>query len=409
MVTDSSGAGVLRVAGLLRRVSSAVVSIRRRGLVRVMALLLCALPALAAPRAWAATEVACLGRSSVVVRVLDPEGLLEIPAVDGAVFAQEVRELPDGAREVAISVTLERRLNRRSFRLPEGGLGDDPVGRLAAELARGCGYTHQVVEAVDRWIAENIDSVQDGRQMDDPAEVLARGAANCTGRSVLAVALLERLGIPAREVRGYLLPVDRWPDLRGGRFHRWIETADTGLGWLPGDAGTTCHFVPASRFVCRVADRLVSGARGPIRTLEDLGVRLEAVSRFRDILEWDRGGAGGPLRFFYPLDRMRRAGTIAGVVRDDRGRPLAGVTVRLRKGRTVRTMRATDAGRFSFPGLGAGVYTLSIDLRGQPDWTQAVQLGERTVVRREIIFAAELVAGDPAAAAPRAVIEGREF
>jgi protocatechuate 3,4-dioxygenase beta subunit len=66
------------------------------------------------------------------------------------------------------------------------------------------------------------------------------------------------------------------------------------------------------------------------------------------------------------------AADLAGVVRDARGQPRAGVTVELRSSGSQapgaeRTATTTAAGEFSFSGIRPGTYTLTCDGRQVPD------------------------------------------
>lgn len=126
---------------------------------------------------------------------------------------------------------------------------DEELERVSAGLVRG---TETVLEAVQRVIAFTARRIRyelptPGGREETAAGTLRSGRGGCVGRSLLAAEILNRAGIPARQVTGVLTAAtetELTPDTRaaysdylGGVRHRWIEAYVPGLGWVPSDPG----------------------------------------------------------------------------------------------------------------------------------------------------------------------------
>jgi hypothetical protein len=134
--------------------------------------------------------------------------------------------------------------SRQEFRIGTLPAARGAAAQLARAVAADATTRFEAVSRILSWVAANVRYDLDRRAPQDAESVLVRRSAYCTGVARLAVALLDALAIPAREVAGYV--VDDLPG--GGRsgFHRWIEVFYDDRGWVFADPLASHHFVPAS-------------------------------------------------------------------------------------------------------------------------------------------------------------------
>lgn len=133
------------------------------------------------------------------------------------------------------------------FVLPPEAPADDDMARLARRLTAGARTRQRAVSRVLGWMSSSIRYSLERDLSQDPDAVLARRSGYCTGVARLAVALLTAVGIPAREVPGYVLADGvGGPGAKRRGYHRWIEVFDPALGWRFSDPLITHHWVPAT-------------------------------------------------------------------------------------------------------------------------------------------------------------------
>lgn len=167
-----------------------------------------------------------------------------------------------------------------------------PEARLARAVAAGSRTRFEAVSRILGWITANIRYELDRGLAQDSGAVLARRSAYCTGTARLAVALLDSLAIPAREIAGYV--VEEIPGGQGAGFHRWIEVFYDDRGWVFSDPLASQNFVAATYL--RLASSVVeSELPGPAlllsRDREVEQIDLLAQTPARLILARGNGGA----------------------------------------------------------------------------------------------------------------------
>jgi hypothetical protein len=157
-----------------------------------------------------------------------------------------------------------------------------PEDRLARAVAAGAKTRFDAVTRILGWISANIRYELDRAQPQDPRAVLARRSAYCTGTARLAVALLDSLAIPAREIAGYV--VEELPGGPGSGFHRWIEVFYDDRGWVFSDPLSSQNFVPATylRLASSVVESDLPGTALLLsrdQAIEDIDLVAQAPAR----------------------------------------------------------------------------------------------------------------------------------
>jgi len=131
---------------------------------------------------------------------------------------------------------------------------------VARAVTAGSKTSYEAASRILGWVSQNLVYDLDRGESQAPGEVLRRRTAYCTGFARLTVALLEEIGIEAREVPGLVLPetVGALPE-----FHRWIEIRYPDVGWVFSDPLATHNYVPATYVPLadgRVAPHLMDGS-----------------------------------------------------------------------------------------------------------------------------------------------------
>lgn len=151
---------------------------------------------------------------------------------------EEARELPVSGRALPVEAPFLAATPILQFRDPimDGLLKrlNAPPGATRWELAK------RVTDFVFTWIAEKDLSVG----FASASEVARNGKGDCTEHGVLAVALLRKLGVPARGVVGWA----GLGEVLG--LHFWVEVA-IGQRWIPVDP--TFDQAPASALRLKLA------------------------------------------------------------------------------------------------------------------------------------------------------------
>jgi hypothetical protein len=204
------------------------------------------------------------------------------------------------------------------------------------------------------------------------------------GAAELAVALLREAGIPARSVRGYLVPAEsataaspgelkREQSLGEEGLHRWIEVYYPGAGWVFSDPFRSVDYVGPRYLVFDVEqppqgdgpaafERARPGLRSSASTFIqrlDADGALVAVDR----LPGPMARTGLTVRRNWPMQYAPALVGLAGIsgtgLPDEvRLRPLRG------KGDLTVRVAALRRGLFSFTGLETGTYRLDFYREG---------------------------------------------
>lgn len=128
-------------------------------------------------------------------------------------------------------------------------MGDEPL-ELARAIIKGQGPA-QAAGAVSEWLSDVLDYVPGATAVHSSAKQSWDGREGvCQDFAHIAAGILRRLGIPARYVSGYLLPVSNAPlgERISGESHAWVEWwAGDWQAWDPtnGQAAGTDHVVVA--------------------------------------------------------------------------------------------------------------------------------------------------------------------
>ncbi|MGI9189352.1 MAG: transglutaminaseTgpA domain-containing protein, partial [Longimicrobiaceae bacterium] len=117
------------------------------------------------------------------------------------------------------------------------------VERLAERLVQGSPTRLARVEAVEAWLQNNfrytLDLPSSPLEASIEAFLFRRQAGHCEYFSTAMVVLLRSVGIPARNVNGFLggewNPYGGYLLVRQGQAHSWVEVWFPGAGWVAFD------------------------------------------------------------------------------------------------------------------------------------------------------------------------------
>src|SRR6056297_2866567 len=129
--------------------------------------------------------------------------------------------------------------------------------RTAASITSGVASQHQAVEAVMRYIRENVSYTL--RSSSNPVDVLRTGKAYCEGYANVAALLLRVIGIPTMVVDSYIPPGHMWGygQEGSGAYHAHVEVFYDDAGWVSYDPQATVHFVDPFHIVNFPRERVV--------------------------------------------------------------------------------------------------------------------------------------------------------
>ena len=318
------------------------------------ALLLAALAPLLAPGAARAQALAMAGA--------DRARLVLPPAAAVEPYANAGYRLRVDGRTASVEVALAPLRSRVPFSLPSARPDGDAIARLARAVTHGASTRYEAASRLLGWVASNVRYELDRSAPQDAPSVLARRRAYCTGVARLTVALLQVVGIPAREVPGFLAAPPGAGVPEG--YHRWVEVFFEDVGWVFSDPLLSHHYVPAT-YVRLASETLRGGAAGEGRLLDREDHR-QAVDLFVEM------PPGVSLRRNSPLQR-------AAALTVSVGGSLEGVA-RLEGGGESRT-RPLEGGASTFLGLEPGVYRLRIEVPGRSPLEKQITLRARVAAR----------------------------
>jgi hypothetical protein len=283
-------------------------------------------------------------------------------------------EFADGG--VRVRVDLAPLRSRAPFVLRRA-TGGGRVAETARAAAAGATTQYEAVSRILSWVKSEIGYELDRAQAQDAESVLRRRTAYCAGTARLSVAMLQAVGIEAREVPGYVFAVAPGAAEVQPGFHRWIEVRYPDRGWVFSDPLASQHYVPATYL------RLAA------ESLEQLPMDGRLLAR---------GGAVAPVdvapqapegvRVRANDDRRNAAALVLSVA----GEQTAEATLR---GQGIVRRLPVRAGEARFLGLPTGSYELKV-LRGG-----RLAAWKNLVFREPVLAQLEIPAGPALAAAGR--------
>jgi len=215
-------------------------------------------PSLAA--LWLAASLASplLGTTGVVVAGSDRAKILLPPGVEVVPYSNQGYQLRIEDGVATVDVDLSPLRSQAPFQ-PRLRAEPTAVERLAGAVTWGSRTRHEAANRLLAWVAGNVRYRLDRTESQEPLDVLERRSAYCTGYARLAVALMEAVGIEAREVAGYV--AGERPGTGGAGYHRWIEVRYPDRGWVFSDPLASLGFVDAT-YLRIASDRLSIPAPG---------------------------------------------------------------------------------------------------------------------------------------------------
>ena len=176
------------------------------------------------PGARAAVYKDRMGNPTHRVRLTSPHQVLTILAVGSVRLSSPPPSVSDADMD-----GLRYDAAAAEFLLPTPMVRPDLVADTAREIAGGCGGLLAAVDAVVRWVYENIAYIRGSTTVGTTAEqVLAKREGVCQDMTHLAMGMLRALGVPARYVSGLMCG-------QVGETHAWFEFLHPAQGWLPAD------------------------------------------------------------------------------------------------------------------------------------------------------------------------------
>lgn len=268
-------------------------------------------------------------------------------------YANAAYRLDTEGLRARVEVSLGALTASSPWRAPARSEPLSPVGRTSRAVASGARSVHEVVTRVLSWIGREIHYELDRSIPQDSETVLARRAAYCTGMARLAVAMLGSLGISAREVPGLVLE-----EGRGWQYHRWIEVAYPGVGWIFSDPRSSVGFVPATYL--RLSAEEIPPDEAPEVKL------LARQNRLRPIdVTTDPALSRLLVAASFPRERFHAALRVAA------GKELAGGRAVLTGSGAPRVLALDPDGTATFVGLRVGEYLLKVEgPTGEAAWKQ---------------------------------------
>jgi hypothetical protein len=252
-----------------------------------------------------------------------------------------------------VTVDLRPLESREPFTPPRVEGRESAVRRLARSVTAGATNRYDASSRLLDWVARHIRYELDRQQPQEAAAVLERRSGYCTGISRLTVALLEAVGIPAREVPGFV--AESAPGRPAG-YQRWVEIFYGDRGWVYSDPLLAQHYVPAT--YVRLASEVLMADAG------DEHGRLLQRHDHRAVVDLFRLAPPGVSA------RRNHAAQIAGALDIEVGGGASGMAVL--EGAGHRRVGAVIEGRSTFVGLEPGTYLLTVHLDGHPPVTRRI-------------------------------------
>ncbi|MCB1007376.1 MAG: transglutaminase domain-containing protein, partial [Acidobacteria bacterium] len=206
----------------------------------------------------AALVAPALATTGVVVAGSDRARILLPPGVDVVPYSNQGYDLRVEDGVATIDVDLSPLRSQAPFQ-PVLRAEPTAVERVAGAVTWGSRSRLEAANRLLAWVAGNVRYRLDRSASQEARDVLERRSAYCTGYARLGVALLEAVGIEAREVAGYV--AGERPGTGGAGFHRWIEIRYPDRGWVFSDPMASLGFVDAT-YLRIASDRLSIPAPG---------------------------------------------------------------------------------------------------------------------------------------------------
>lgn len=314
---------------------------------------------LAATLAWSSssvagpvepTGVAIAGKDAARVQLL---GELPLRNYSNLGYHLTVDGAGEADRTARIDVELTPLGSSAAFHLPPlRGSEPDRFEVLAHAVTAGAGNHYDAVSRILAWVSRHVRYELDRAQPQSAEAVLTRRSGYCTGIARVTVALLQAVGVEAREVPGVVVAAS--PD--SSYFHRWVEIYYPQQGWAFSDPLASHHHVPATYLP--LAHEQVSSATFTGTTRRPPVVLQQRDDRRQEIDVYHGTAPGIAAR--RNSDRQRAATLLVNVAE------VPDAMVEL-VGGGVRRQLQLQHGRGTFVGLAPGRYRLEVhDRYDQP-------------------------------------------
>jgi transglutaminase-like putative cysteine protease len=155
-------------------------------------------------------------------------------------------------------------------------LSDPKLAAFAQTLKKTS--PRETILSVRSAVSSYITDKHSGTPLVSSSQILISRSGDCKQHTVLAVALLRKLGIPARACTGLLYQKEFNGEKNRFAFHMWAEAFD-GTSWIICDAAFPLHSVKESHYVALSYHSLKSEAPldyiGAISRISNLSIDAE--------------------------------------------------------------------------------------------------------------------------------------
>ncbi len=236
-------------------------------------------------------------------------------------FRQQISLTSPGLLVIEVEIVSTPINSFTPFPLPEGSVPENisvlndsfkgnvfpELERLSSRLTANTSSQYDAVNNILSWVSDEIEYSANKNLRNDSLSVYRSRKGDCVGRVNLALYLLGKAGIPAREVHGLCIDGEKadYSKLGKSYFHRWIEIYYPDKGWIFSDPGRSINTVD-SRYIVINPD-----ATSPYH-IACHSIRKTSYSDNLIIVDSFPGGEKGLI--MRPNDNTRYSGAVVGIL-----------------------------------------------------------------------------------------------
>jgi hypothetical protein len=349
------------------------------------------------------------GKHTIIYDIVNPLGVEFLPNYANNSYSQKVLQQDEFSKRVIIEVNLAPLNSRAAFPIPSQQLSfevrsflnpeknipvnEEAIAAQAQRLVQNARIVPEAASAISNWIVDTFTYDAGPNTPQDGRSVFFNKRGSCVGYSNLAIAMLRRVGIPARYVHGYLPPGYDWGiskkywgvQISGGGYHAWVEVYYPDIGWTFSDLLHSKNFVDPFHIL-----RYTDGINLNPRNIVGGSLDVEEATTFTIFKEENATLAIDQL----PLpekdilarqDGEQQFGTIYGLIKDPAGKPIPKGSVVLWEGDKGKVI-SFERGVYALLGLQTGTYRVTIRADGYREVEKNLQATKGEVKNMDIVI-----------------------